>query len=224
MAIEWYNENANRTYPLDEDVSKVGLYGGVLPDDILVDIVVAIPWTLADTLYVSGVTITPLLMSVSIASTTAGGLLAVSALKEDDNINRALIMDQVTPGISGMVAFGPGVLNHSALSLRFNSLAQSQLTARAARISQAGPVPTIGLFNGSPDLALSGVIDLEAGPDINIFREGQTVVFELAAEVRQDFLGPCDSGAATDSCGRTPIRKINTVPPDVDGVITIEVE
>ena len=224
MATEWYNENANRAYPLDEDVNKTGLYGGVLPDDILVDLVVAVPWDVAGTIYVSGVTITPLLMSVSIASTTLGGLLAVSALKEPANINRALIMEQVSPGISGMVAFGPGVEDYQSLSFRFNSLEQSKVAARATRISQAGPIPTIGLYNGAPNLALSGVIDLEAGPDINIFREGQVVVFELAAEVRQDFLGPCDSAAATDSCGRTPIRKINTVPPDLDGVITIEVE
>lgn len=223
MSAEWYNENGQRAYPLAENASGMSVDGRALSNEWLVDLAVTVPRSLAGTLYLSSMLVTPAMAAIAIASTTGGGLLAGSwLLPESQGIVRALA--PLTNDVSGYVVIGKFELPTEPVAMVFSGVAASGIAERAVNYVDVAAVRSIRPLYGDYRQALTGLIRLEAGPNVVISHTGNTIVVALTPEARPLLVGPCDKKAAGGTCQFPPLRRINGVGPDINGVIHIEVK
>jgi hypothetical protein len=222
MITEYLNENENRSYPLAEDAPAVGANGTALPRDLIVDLGIVIPRGLAGTLYVSGVTVTPALLSVAIAS-TAGGAFTFTAARPV-TLYRPYSLTSLISMASGYITFGRGAEYLQSGSFIFNSVVASGLDPRAVRLMDSQAVTSVGPYRGQDSIKFRNDISLVAGTNVTIRYADGKIKIGLAEAVRSQFVGPCDRQAIFNNCGAPPIRTINGVTPDANGIIAIEVQ
>ena len=218
--IQFYNENALRNYPVAECATTVSDQGTVLPTDIIIDMAVTVPSSRTQ-VRVSSVRITPNLVTVAV-SDDLGGLLVGTYLASTLQAYTAYPMTAVADNVSGWVTFGP----HSAKGVedyRFATAAQSALEPRALRLVDAPPVTSLYRYGGYSTVQLSGIVKLEEGSGITLTAHGSnTIMVSLAADLAATLAGKPNLSATADSCGAPPIRRINGVPADANGTITLE--
>ena len=157
------------------------------------------------------------------------------------------------PGVAGWIVFGSGVQDNSLMTRRMSTPGQGLLTAKIARAYKPLPVEGVTrLYNateltGVVALRASPPLQIVSGErtidhitrDVIVFRLSDNAgdrnfaqsdqEIELTAgssvpSVFQDFAGPCGNRPESRSCGDPqPIEFINSVAPDCDGVITIDI-
>lgn len=249
----WYNLQSTRRYPLDDKSTGVDDSGAFIRDDIVVDCHIKFPETLGKYAYIQGLSVTENLITVvfgaaeNLNSTTITTIAAVSVTKPTAaNVNHTI--EPLQPGVSGWIAFGPGI--ETNFSGRYSTPLQTYIGLRNARAYRPLPIPTIGkvnlgtslsglvLFTGTPPVVASYVDEtLIAVEDrlpkydpenqttnhapvraIIFTTEAPTVVFNPLTE----FLGPCGQRPESGTCPKKPIERINGIAPDcVNGNINI---
>lgn len=233
--IGWYNANSQRGYPLDDQASGADDAGTLLPTDILVDCQIRFPDTLGQYAFVSGISSSAKLLTLTIAAadqantaTTFTPLAAVSLLKPVDSF-RHYTVSPLAAGVAGFVVFQ----NTDRLAYaRFSSPAQSRLLYRCARPYKTPPVTSLiksglptGLsgdvrFAGRGDIVVDHVTREIAGSDRDVIR------FRLASSTRAELLkhytGPCGGRPESRTCNEEGIVRLGGVTPDCNGNIQIK--
>ncbi len=243
---DWYVLNSVRPYPVDEAATLTDDQGRQLPHHILVDLNLRFPSTAGQYAYLGGVTVTERLVTVTIVAsdhpaTPAGAVgsftpLAAVTLPKPVVPGRPYPVDPQYPGVGGWIVFGPGILEN--YSGRFSTVQQSLLLPRAARVGRTLPISGIGKLYG--DTALTGLVRLKAGTDMEIVKDSRNIdgvvrdviVFRLvnttsdpSRNVLNIYKGDCGKRPETQTCGSPePIENINGVTPDCCGVITLQLQ
>ena len=241
----WHDLNEQRAYPFVEMTSRVSNTGDNLPDNILVDANIWIPEEAGNFVYVSSITISEKIVSITISAcdenpfdcssyTEGEGVLigSLSVLKPVE-IFRNYELNVQYPGAKGWVAFGSGARDTPNRSYRFSSPTQTMLVGKAARNYRSFPLDGVRKTGGS---VLTGVVSLRSGNDIHIRSGTRTIggvatdVILVGLDIRDsydnlvNYLSVCDGRPESGTCGRNPIQTINSVSPDENGNLTIEFE
>jgi hypothetical protein len=241
----WYNANETRSYPIDETASQISDQGERLPSNILSDINLRYPKILGEFPFLSSVGVTDNLVSITIQASViiegTGALAPVavfSILKSELVEGRPYALDAQYPGAGGWVVFGSGVQEN--FTGRFSGPQQSLIAPRAARAYRPLPVESIAKLSHVEEL--TGVVRLLGSSPVEVVKEAReiegevrdAIVVRLIADatlqsggqevnVFEALAGPCNKRPESDTCDDPePIEFINTVPPDCDGNITIE--
>jgi hypothetical protein len=219
--IEWCNENEGRAYPLRDETRRVDNYGQPLPDDILVDLGVIVPPEYSD-VYCTTIRVTPNVFSVCLAS-SAGTLLLGTYAASSYVPYTVVPLTPMVPDVSGWVVFGSHrrVVNETYV---FSSAVQSGIVSRAVRVVDRIPVRRFYKYGGANVGYLDQIVRMAGGGLLRIYRDpenGQQMIAELDKRQTENFLGPCDHYADAGQCRAAPIRSINGVTADADGVLTL---
>lgn len=251
----WYDRNEGLAYPVDESASAADDAGLRLPSNILADLSLRWPVDLGRYAFLSSVTVTRLLVTVTVQAADGpdGGTfrpLAVLSVPRPAARGRMLALSGQATGVGGWVVFGSGV-EDAPYSGRFSSPRQSLLAPRAARPYNPLPVRSLSALGAAA--GLGGVVLLKAEPPLVLAREereiegvlrecvvvrlvdaagadgfpvparGLQILGESQASVFRQFAGPCAGRPESSTCGvPEPIEFVNAVPPDCDGVLTLE--
>lgn len=234
---EWYDLNESRSWPVADQATLLDDNGLVLPNDVIVDISLKFPAELGESAFVSTVTFGPRIVTVTILGSAFGTppIAAVTVIHPVDPY-RHYQLEPLYPGVGGWIVFGKGVLERKSQSFVFSTPQQSVLMPHTARHYHPAPVTGISKLHTVP--ALTGIVKLSGGNDIEIVSESReidgtvrkAVVIRLAHEgttpsgvnLFELYAGPCSGRAETGNCGDPqPIEFINSVPPDCCGNINI---
>lgn len=237
----WYNLQSTRRYPLDDKSTGDDDKGTPIRDDIIVDCHIRYPSTLGEYLFVQAINITPNLITIlfglapSLDATEAPTIATITVDKPaEKNVNYSIT--PFVPGVSGWVAFGPGI--ETNFTGRYSTPMQTFIGQRNARPYRPLPIPTIGKIGLSE--SLQGVVNLIAEtPIIATYYENyvvpkydpetgetnslpvQAIVFAGAAATadfnpQTFFLGPCSQRPESGTCPKPPIERINGIEPDCE--------
>lgn len=243
----WYNLQATRRYPLDDKSTGVDDSGKFIRDDIIVDCHIRFPNTFGQYLYVQGISVSNNLVTVvfgvsaTVDALDGATIAAVSVTKPTaTNMNYAIAA--VQPGVTGWVAFGPGI--ETNFTGRYSTPAQTLIGQRNARPYRPLPIPTIGKINLST--ALSDLVLVTATTPVTARYIDETllppenrlpkydpntqqtttapiraILFSTTAPTAEfnplvAFLGPCGQRPESGTCPKTPIERINGVAPDCE--------
>lgn len=175
--------------------------------------------------------------------------LAVLSVRQPVDQGRMYAVKPQSPGVGGWVAFGSGT--EQSYAGRFSTPAQSRLTARAARAYRNLPIESLQALNAAERLTgvvtlkadnplvlskeereIEGVLRdcLVVRLADNNGAEGFPVPGDAAKisgykqkSVFQEFAGPCAGRPEASTCGcPEPIQFVSAVPPDCNGLLTIE--
>ena len=138
--IQWYNANAGRSYPLQEDVTQKSDDGLVLPTNLIVDLGLLVPSDYP-AVYLSSVYITPRLLSVGF-NANGQGLLAGTYLRAEIQPYKAYPLTSVSDNTSGWIVFGDYTTSNVE-HRRFSGVAQSAIDHHAIRFIDPPPVTKI---------------------------------------------------------------------------------
>lgn len=232
----WLNAQATRQYPLDDSASGVSDDGTILKDDVLVDAHLRWPKLAGQYAFLGGLTVTPrIITAVFLAAdspTAASNFtpLASITIQQPVTRHRYYNVEPLYPGVGGFVAFGD---TQEAFTARFSNPFQSLLAPKVGRPYDDLPIPTIRKLGRSD--ALTGLVKLLPGPDIQIVKEdveieGETreaIVIRLVgatttnSAILSKYIGPCGVRPESRNCTRDGIETINGVAPDCDGNLNI---
>jgi hypothetical protein len=235
----WYDRNAQRPYPLDDQATTLDDEGRPLPPDILVDASLWYPAGLGSgrVPVLAAVTLTEKLVSVLFTlrdtSGTSDRLLGAVALSRpvDEGRLHAItpLPDPYDPDseAAGWLVFGPGA-NQRLLQARFSGsdAAQSRLARIACRPFGADIVPGVGQTLGG---LLRGAVTLQGNDELLVTTRpiewdglqypavvlGLSQALEAGALAR--YVGPCGGRPESQSCNRPSVETIGEAAPDCAG-------
>lgn len=232
----WYDLQAGRKYPLDDNSTCLDDAGVLLRNDLIVDCNIRFPDSLGDALFIQAITVTENIVTVLIgafvASTGAVSSVGAISLPKPTAVNVNYSIVPLAVGVAGWIVFGPGILD--AFSGRYATAAQTKIAARNAISYAALPVQSLRKYGLAR--ALTDVITVTVEAPIVAEKQIVTVngkpatavVFRLDAAVGDfeynplsHFLGPCGARPESGTCPAQPIETINGVTPDCNGNITI---
>lgn len=174
----WYHRNAARPYPLDDTATGADAAGGVLPPDLLADLVLRWPDRLGRFAFLSAAAVTPRLATLVVqacpAADSADDAVAIAALSvplpADPGV--AVAFEPLSPGVRGWAVFAEGV-NRLRYSGRFAGPSAGLLSQRAARAySEPGLLAVRGEHAGR---WLTGRVRLRATPPMTVAAETRVV-------------------------------------------------
>jgi len=226
--IEWLNRNSLRSFPIREDANTVSLNTlWTLPTGVLADIFITGPG-LEKGVYLSSVCITQQIISVSFANSNGTTIATASAVSGVDNSYSRFPLQSIQVGVSGSVSFGDILepVNFATLPLGIHLFSSNcQLETRTLMDTGIPPVYALstispGLFQGTVSINTNtGFIVMESqGTDNN----DPISIFTFSLNSPAVFLSPCENPSTPCECPSTPIYFLNNVPPDANGLITIE--
>lgn len=233
----FYNLQNTRRYPLDDLSTGTDDRGVRLRDSIIADLRVRFPETLGKFLYVSGISITERLVTVTFLAANSvdegATFTPVAAITLEKPVveGRHYLLNPLYPGVGGWIVFGQGI--DEDFNARFSTPIQSLVLARCATPYRVLPIPSLAkLYRNT---TLSGIVNIRAGTDLEIVKEtleigGQdrdALVIRLLGAVLnrnplEEYIGPCDRRPDSGNCEKAGIEFLNTVQPDCNGNINIE--
>jgi hypothetical protein len=254
MAIRnqhWYSLNEGIAYPVDESATSVDDAGLRMQNNIITDIHLRWPRGLGHYAFISSLTVTDTLVSVTFLVSYALDVavlkpLAVISLPRPVVEGRQYPIDPQADGVGGWIVFGSGVSSETKYRARFSTPQQSFLTVRAAR--SYAPLAITGMRTLASVTPLEGIVRLHATEPLQIVGEDREIdgVLRTVAVIRlvdtaietprqdtttaaltsvfQQFTGPCGSRPDSNTCAKPPIEFINAVGPDCDGLITLQIK
>jgi hypothetical protein len=224
---QWCNENEGRAYPIGEYASGVDDTGAQLPTDILADLCLMVPPIYREA-YVSSVWITPTLLGLSIAH--ADRPLASVMLNRATYQPHTAVALQPMPGVenlSGWVVFGNYRFTVRKRWL-FSTYEQSGIDTRAIKLVEPLPVTSMRKLGDPVSTYADRIVKLVGGGYVEVVpheTDPQCIVVRLTPASAQGlFAGPCFKLAARGDCDNPPLRQINGVCPDENGIITLVFE
>jgi hypothetical protein len=241
----FYNQNEERPYPLSDAADLTTTDGRLLPHTIIADLNLKYPFYLGKYPFISSVCVTPGLVSVTVQaadslsdSATFTPVAAVSLPQPVVNGIQYPVSGLVD-GVGGWIVFGTGI--QESFTGKFAGAGHGLLTARSARSYRPLPLSSLAKLNVTP---LTGLVLLKAESPLTIVKEEHeiddilrdVIVFRLvqsgntagtvnATNVMQQFAGPCGARPESGTCNDPqPIEFLNSVAPDCNGNITIELQ
>jgi len=223
--IQWYNENEGRSYPLAEAATKLTDNGQLLPNDIIVDMGLMLRPDYP-TAYLSYLRITSHIVTVGVCYGARRCLFLGTYARSSIIAYKAypLIPSMIVDDISGWIAFG----SHTATSIEnyaFSSMTQSAIERRAITIIDRVPVSRLTRYNGTIDQWVNKTVRLVAGSGVSIRLDplnSQRILIGMTDDLANAMCNKCNQGANESSCGTAPMRCIDGVCPDANGLLTIE--
>jgi len=218
--MEWCNNNEGRAYPIREEATAKANNGRVLPMDIIADLGIIVPAEYGD-VYVSSVRVTPRLYSIALACPESA-LLAVTVNRNSYEPYSAVAMAPLADNVSGWVVFGA----HRALVAEhyvFDTIEQSGLEGRCRRIVERVPVRRILRRDSHLELFVDQLVKMLGVNGLSVTKESDdTIALTMDPALAPSYAGPCNQYAdSANGCGIAPIRSINGVSADENGILTI---
>lgn len=159
----WYSRNAGRKYPLDDAATGEDDQQVSLPSAILTDMQLRWPSPAGSRAFLSAVSLTPHLVTLTIqaaAGPSGPALAPLAALSLPRPVlpGHPYVLQPQNEGVVGWVVFGPGVQEeHQA---RFSQPRQALLSPRAARPYRK--LPLTGVVAADAEQPLTGLVRLRA--------------------------------------------------------------
>ena len=176
--------------------------------------------------------------------------LAVVTVRKPVEEGRVYAVQGQAAGVAGWIVFGSGVTGKTYRG-RFGTPAQSLLTPRAARPYRPLPVTSVQARHASEKLTgvvtlkataplevvkeerqLDGalrdcivvrLVDGEGAEGFPVPADATQISGFKPQSLFQQFAGPCAGRPESNTCGcPNPIEFVNAVPPDCDGVVTLD--
>jgi hypothetical protein len=234
---EWYDLNEQIAWPLTDAATQLSDKGQRLPTNILADLNIWFPNTIGSKLYVSSVTVSKKIATVTFVADNMGVRTAAAAVTVTTPMAayRHYPVTALYPGVAGWVVFGSAINDGVSYSYRFSTSAQSELLPQIARAYKSIPVTSAGKYGLAEKL--TGIIRLEGGDDIEIVKEEREIadVLRTVAVIRlknkpqsdqslsvfEKYAGTCGNRPESNNCITRPIEFINSVAPDCCGNINI---
>jgi len=173
--VAWYSLNQQRCYPFDELASLVDDAGVSIPTNIISDLHICFPRSLARYAYVSGITVGASVVSAVIlgvdsltAPSTPVPLAAIRILRPFMQ-DKQYALTPLAAGVGGWIVFGDNITESGLRTWRCSSVGQAQLLPRIAKAYRDLPIQSFGKLGVST--ALTGIVKLIGGDDIEIVRE-----------------------------------------------------
>jgi hypothetical protein len=241
----WYNLNSTRAYPLDDNSTGVSDIGTHLRNNIIVDCSIRYPQTIGRYLYISSLSVTENLVTVTfLASDTAEALglyadekttpvftpVAAVTLARPIDVYRHYAVDAMYPGVGGWVVFGTGI--DEDYMGKFSLPDQTLLAPHASRWYRDLPIPSLRkLHHLTP---LTGLVTILGSQNVEVVKESRYVqnAFRDVLVVRlndkldrglfKQFIGECGIRPESRNCDPPGIELINNAAPDCNGNIDIE--
>lgn len=247
LSLDFLTGNDTRNYPIRDGLQRTDDAGNKLPDNLLSDINIWVPEAVGVYLFISSVTISDKLVSVTIGAqdfdpnivTSEIDYIPVAAITvtKPIDVTRNYVLQPMIAGVGGWMSFGMSVNNALNNTYRFSDPKQTGLLPRLCR---SYPVPGVTGFKklGFAN-KLTGMTRLVSGdPDTLVIEKGREVldgilrdcvVFRLNEEVAgrdiySRYVGPCGGVPESQSCRSKPIYKINQMTPDCDGIIYLHLK
>jgi hypothetical protein len=248
----WYAANATRYWPLDDAATARADDGSMLPPGILVDINVRFPAAMGNYLVLSGITVTPNLVT-AIFSTTTGPAsapdgaqdastwtpCAAVTIPQPAEPGRMYPVDALAPGVAGWIVLGDAI--DTPYTGRFSTAAQGQILASLAGPYAPPHVTSLGRHGTAGPL--TGAVTLRAGQDLSI-TVGSATIQPIPGSggapmtvTNAIFIGLVDTlgrDAATlyasgqerpesGTCPKPPLEELAGVSPDCAGMLTLQI-
>ena len=200
----FYSRNEGCAYPLDDVATAVSDRDTFLPTSIITDLNLRWPEQWGRYAFVSSVTVTDAVVSVTIQvaetlSSTVFAPLAVVAVPQPVTLGRQYKLEGQVDGVGGWIVFGRGV--GEAYRGRFSSPRQGVLLARTAHAYRT--LPLGGLRSHDAGTALQGVVKLQAESPLEIVKESREIdgVVRDCAVIRLVEDAGLDGTIAVDASG-----------------------
>lgn len=230
--LYWQNINANRKYPLRETDTLISLAGDTLPNDIVVDCRM---WSIGNS--------SPYLGSIFVDSGYVGvafvvGTQMVAGFSGQVRPYEVYPLESRVDGFSGFISFGTGVNNHKG-NWSFDSTSARLVDSCVFRVPDIGGITfedsrtgkqidgNVEFVNGTTNkLKISVRKSTDTNPVVIDNNPVNAVVLSLNTDeggnaLLSEFLCPWEKSPDNDNCTKTVINSINSVTPDCDGVITL---
>ena len=245
--VEWLDHNGNRNYPLEDLATKTDVTGKRMEFDLLADLNIWFPNTYGKCAFITGMTITPGLLTLTIgvlsdrpyqtAVTPSFVPLAVVSVAKPIQPGLNYPMRAFKPGVGGWVSFNLAADDAEPANYQFTDPKATTILPRLARAYPIDGVTSVGKFGYSTEL--TGIINLVSSTPDRLIVEKRVenidgidrtaVVFRLndvesGNEIYSQFTGPCGGVAESNSCPSPGIFSINGVTPDCSGVLTIHLK
>jgi hypothetical protein len=162
--LHWYTQNEGIAYPVDEAATAVDDNGRRLPSHVLADMQLRWPLTLGRYAFLSALSVTPSLVTLTIQAADDLDIpghvpLAVVSVPQPVEDGRVHALWPQVAGTAGWVVFGAGTRDVPYQG-RFATPRQSRLAARAARPYRPLPVTSAQVAHAAD--RLTGVVTLRA--------------------------------------------------------------
>lgn len=215
--LDFLNLNSLRAFPLKEGVSRINTDGRItIPDDFLVDLILAAPMAITARVYVSEIINLPDQITVRVAEFGGSviGTFVITAATHSFYKTYYMTASTAYYGAIGKLVVG-SLAGMSALptgSFIF-TLETAEVEARTV-IPTSGGVRSIKFVDANGNEAiLSGDVKITARQNMRIAADGDNVFVDAA-----NGLG---LNQACENSSIDPIRTINNIPPDENGNFTI---
>lgn len=244
--VEWLNANEQRNYPLHDLADRKASDGRILPNDILVDAHIWLPKSAGSKVFVSSVSVSPALITMTFAaapfdpfcSSSAPAFsfvpLAVLRASRPHLSFRNYQLEAIYPGVGGWVALGACDDLAGNYSLTFDGPDNTVLIDRTVHAFNDIPVMSVGKLGVLPKL--TGTVRLQGvAGQIKTFATTKMIdgVLHRVAAIGLDktnpltnnlatFAGVCGHRPQAGNCNLAPITEINGLKPDCNGNINIK--
>lgn len=207
--MTWFDDNERKAYPL------TGADDGLIPQDVIDDILVHTSAALGTELALTSMVITGLIVSV-VFSINGTPVAYATVENTDDLVQVATPLEPIVAGTSGFVVFGSGIRRQL-----LNVSGNYPVLDSCVVLFEASPTAPTLIVQGRE---LFGRVTLEAGTDISITAEDVVIqgvgtrraaVFRLADGIRGEPVGALFRSAEAD-LQTAPVRLINGCPPPLE--------
>lgn len=214
----WLNENANRRFPLADDVSAASSTNWVLPNAVITDLTVVATVGVHDpnNFFVSKVTLDGEVLIITIGyksglTTYDVASAVIDTLYHEDNASYEL-KPLTTEGISGRITIGPSsVFVQLSPGVETFVFANTRIVVSCVRPS-AGAVTSIGVDSGS----VTGDVKFVAGNGVRMTLDSLDNSITIEIDTNTIDLSGCGCSDAS-----SPLYSINGVTPDSNGNVNI---
>lgn len=214
---EWYNSNEGRSYPFKEDSALVARNGNRLPDNLIVDMNISAPSAHSSNIRCSCIKVTPLIISITIVSDTAG-LFIGTFERLNTQTYRAFPLTALVDGVQGWITFGSYTTDAVEI-YKFDNVNDSLLDMRVITQVDVSPVSKILKVGEVTSHYVSKVVELVNGSNVEITGDGDSVIY-IDLLNPESFVGPCNT-KLDRTAERLSLHSINNIKPNADGQITL---
>ena len=244
--VEWLNANEQRNYPLHDLADRMTGDDRVLPNDILVDAHIWLPKSAGNKVFVSSVSVSPYLITMTFAaapldpfcssSIPAFAFVPLAVLKagRPHAPFRNYQLEAIYPGVGGWVTLGSCDDLAGSYSMTFVGPGNTVLLDRTVHAYNDIPVLSVGKLGVLPKL--TGTVKLTGlAGQIKTFAATKVIngVTTRVAAIGLDkanvlannlstFAGVCGHRPQANNCKLAPIVEINGLKPDCNGDIKIK--
>jgi hypothetical protein len=209
-----------RSYPLTDDAPAASL----IPTWLISDLKVTCS-TGYRTVYLSCVYLSGTIVSVGVSGCrgdgTVVGLLTKTVTRDELEPFRSYSMERISDDAAGVIAFGE--IPADATPFKLNPTHEQAPVVQSAIVQVETPGVT-KIIDSAHGTEATGIIDLSGNSEFRTTvdeRDPSTIVITLSDTYRDLTTSVCDAIPSFEACGRTPVKTINGVPPDDNGVIRL---